>query len=120
MDYYLATRSEPFWVAAREHSVVSDGLRECLELWRHRLPEENDLLRPMLFSNASYGLNLVAKQFYRDRRLFFQANVTRADWDRYGAELERQRAQLQGLPTVRQFLERVRGEEAPAKPQAVA
>ena len=47
MHYYLATRNEPFWRAARSPSVLPDVLRENLELWQHRLPEQDDLQNRM-------------------------------------------------------------------------
>ena len=84
MQYFLANRPEPFWAAMRSPAVLSDTLRENLELWRYRLPDIEDVDRPAIFNDMSYGFNLVSKGFYRNSTLFNQANVSRTDWDRYG------------------------------------
>ncbi len=111
MQYFLANRPEPFWTAARSPTVLSDTLRDNLERWRYRLPDIEDLRPPHLFNELSYSINLASKGFYRDRTLFYQANVSRGDWERHGAHLERIRQRVRGLPTARDFLLQMRGEE---------
>jgi Tryptophan halogenase len=111
MQYFLANRPEPFWTAARSPTVLSDTLRDNLELWRYRLPDIDDLRPPHLFNEVSYGINLASKGFYRDSTLFYQENVSSLDWERYGAHLAHARQRVRALPTARDFLLQMRGEE---------
>ena len=109
MHYYLGNRDERFWRAARTTEVLTDSLRENLDLWQHRLPYKEDI-RGAIFTDMSYGVCLVAKGFYRGRRLPMESIVHPGQWRSYGEFLHRLKAGIGSLPTARDYLLRLRGE----------
>ncbi len=115
MHYYLSNREEPFWRAARSPEVLTESLRENLEVWAHRLPYGDDLPATSMFNHMSYGICLAAKGFYGGRTLALQSNVSPAHWRGYGAQLGALKAEVRRLPSVRELLLHLRGESSPPR-----
>ena len=116
--YHLNNREDTeYWRTAREGTKLSDRLRENLELWRHVTPEILDLDSSYLFSSPVYTLLLIAKGFYKDRRLARASSLNRVAYDRYRSAARNARpAQLAGLISHAAFLKT--GGKAPAPPLA--
>jgi tryptophan halogenase len=112
MLYYLANRTEPFWLAARAETVLSEQLRENLDLWRYRLPDPSDIERMPIFNHTSYAVNLAAKRFFRDKNLFYQANVSRAAWDWLAGDVEQKRQKVRAMPSARELLLQIHGQQS--------
>lgn len=67
LHYVLSRRSEPFWKDSREAQSIPDSLRELLELWRYRGPNEYDFTDTVeAFSAASYAYILYGANFDQD------------------------------------------------------
>jgi tryptophan 6-halogenase len=108
--YYTANRTEPFWLAARSSSLLTDSLKQNLELWRHRIPEFNDVPIPALFPHISYAVCLASKNYFNNIDLRAQVVPPRERWTTLGQKLERERAEVRDMPLARQFLAHLRGE----------
>ena len=108
--YFLSNRSDPFWLAAREPAVAPDSLAENLDVWRHRLPNEEDVPKGTLFSEMSYGICLAAKGFYRDGKPPVSRNLPAAPWQTFAENLGRSKSQVQTFPSAREYLAGLRGE----------
>ena len=111
--YFLASRTEPFWLAARAPEVASDTLAENLDLWRHRFPTEDDLAKGGVFTDMSYTICMTAKGYYRDAKFVKHANVSPARWQTFATNLGRTKSNVHGLPSVRDYLVKLRGESPP-------
>lgn len=110
--YLTSNRVEPYWVAARKDTKVSDSLREKFELWRCRLPEELDTRLNSLFKYWSYIFVLHQKGFFKNIRFPLEGSVRRDHWDVFGRNLEVQKTQmLRALPDHYALLTRLRGAE---------
>jgi tryptophan halogenase len=116
--YYASNRSEPFWVAARSLSVLSDSLKQNLEIWRYRLPEPDDLPTTLLFSAESFAICLASKGYFDRTALARRAAPPRESWTTYGQHIERQRAAVRTMPPARVLLAQLRGETDGEKPPA--
>lgn len=114
MHYYFADRNEPFWIAARAPSTLTDSLGENLAVWRERLPADEDLPKGGIFNYMSYGACMISKGFYRDRRPSIEPAVSMAPWRNLSVGLGRAKSRLEALPSTYQFLERLAGDEVPA------
>jgi flavin-dependent dehydrogenase len=110
--YYTSNRTEPFWVAARSPSTVTEILNQNLELWRHRFPEHADIPNPVLFNHVSYAVCLASKNHFKNIKS--RMDPVREQWAGFGRRLEAQRAEIRALPTARQFLAQLRGESTGA------
>ena len=111
--YYASNRTEPFWVAARSPSVVSELLKQNLEVWHHRLPERDDLPTPLPFSHDSYAACLASKGYFTGLGPRLRAAPPpRDNWMNFGRHLERERAAVREMPPARQLLAQLRGESA--------
>jgi tryptophan 6-halogenase len=108
--YYTANRTEPFWLAARSPSVASELLKQNLELWRHRIPEHDDLPQPMPFSHNSYATCLASKGYFSELGSRQRGAPPRDNWIEFGRQLERERTAARELPLARQLLAQLRGE----------
>lgn len=108
--YFTSDRPEPFWVAARSPSVLSDLLKENLEVWRHRLPERDDLPAILPFSEASYAACLASKGYFKDIRPGLRVSPPHTGWTAFGEHLEKERSVIRQMPPARQFLAQIRGE----------
>ena len=117
MHYYLANRDEPFWVAARAPSVMTDSLAENLALWRYRLPSEEEFPKNVLFNNMSYAFCLTAKGYYRQDRPPIESEVSPGPWRAFSAGLQKSKARLTTLPSAYHFLKQLRGEGPSGKQQ---
>jgi len=117
--YHLNNRQDSeYWITAREGMKLSDRLQENLKVWRHTTPEALDLESAYLFSNPVYALLLIAKGFYKDRRLAKASSLSRTAYERYGAAERKARpGQLAGLIGHAEFLKT--GGKAPAGPLAM-
>jgi flavin-dependent dehydrogenase len=113
--YYTSNRTEPFWVAARSPSVVSELLKQNLELWHHRLPEQDDLPTTRPFSSASYAACLASKGYFGKLGLRLQQTSHRDSWKAFGQHLERERAAVREMPAARHLLAQLRGESLGVK-----
>lgn len=120
MHYFLANRKEPFWLAARNPTMLSESLREHLELWRHTLPDDRELGNPRIFGEKSYGICLAAKGFYRNQRMWKDSRTLASDWQRYSDLLDRERVKVRRLPSARQFLTSLRDEPSASSARDMA
>lgn len=116
--YYTSNRLEPFWLAARSPSVPSEFLKQNLEVWQHRLPEQDDLPMPLPFGHNSYTICLASKGYFADLPRRHRAAPLRDNWIAFGQHLERERINLRTMPPARQFLAQLRGEIVAENPTA--
>ena len=107
--YFTSNRTEPFWLAARSPSMASEWLTQNLDVWRHRLPEPDDLPTPLPFSHLSYAICLASKGYFDRIDPWLRAAPPRHSWMAFGQHLERERDLLRDMPTARQLLTRIRG-----------
>jgi tryptophan halogenase len=119
MHYYASNRDEPFWRAARSPSVQSDTLKQNLELWRHRLPDPDDIAAGLLVTEFSYSICLASKGYFKGMDVVRRAAPPRATWEGYRKMLESKLAEVPKLPTAREFLREVHGETQPQDPYKV-
>ena len=108
--YYTSNRTEPFWLAARSPSVLSDFLRQNLEIWQHRLPQQDDLPAPLPFGYNSYISCLASKGYFNALRSRSGLKPPLEAWKGFGQHLDRERATLRNLPTARHYLAQLRGD----------
>ena len=109
--YVTANRTEPFWQAARSEVALSDTLRENLDLWQHVPPDMTDTPGHHLFGYWNYLYCLWPKGIYDGKTFPLEGSIVRGPWDRYGAELNRQREELlANLPSHYELLCHIRGE----------
>jgi flavin-dependent dehydrogenase len=120
LHYHLNNRQDTeYWRAARKGVKLSERLQENLKVWRHTTPETLELDSAFLFSNQVYALLLIAKGFYKGRRLAKAPALSRATFERYLAAVRDARpGQLAGLISHAEFLKT--GGAAPAGPLASA
>ena len=114
LHYHLNNRQDTdYWKAAREEMILSDRLQENLKVWQHTAPEDLDLGSTFLFSSPVYTLLLIAKGFYKDRRLSRAPSLSRTAYERYRTSARKERPdQLAGLISHAEFLKT--GGKAPA------
>lgn len=95
--YYTSNRTEPFWQAARSEGVLTDPLKEKLELWRHILPNSTDTTGSRLFGFWNYTYTLWAKGFFKDKHYPLENAISITQWDRFGAEVATEKQRLLSL-----------------------
>jgi hypothetical protein len=67
LHYVLSRRTETFWQDSRESQSIPDSLRELLQLWQYRGPNEYDFSDTIeAFSAASYAYILYGAGFEQD------------------------------------------------------
>ncbi len=65
LHFTLGNREDtPYWRTLRHDAKRSDGLLECLDLWRHALPDSFDPRASTVFSAWSVSCVLFGKGFY--------------------------------------------------------
>ena len=115
--YYTSNRPEPFWQAARDDSVLSDSLRENLELWKHVLPDMTDTPGSQLFGYWNYLYCLWPKGYFEGKHFPLEGSVSRGAWERHGQRLAAERENLlANLPDHYQLLTKIRGETPVPEP----
>ena len=82
MMYYTSNRPEPFWRAAREDIVVPDSLLENLELWKHYLPNFEDVAGGSLFSTWNYYIILAAKGYFDKDHYPGESMLRKEPWEK--------------------------------------
>ena len=90
--YVTSNRSDPFWLAARQPEVVSERLRERLELWRYSLPGLLDTSDSTLFNYWSYLFTLWPKGYFDGRDYPLENTISQRNWTRYGEKLAQEKA----------------------------
>ena len=119
--YVTSNRPEPFWQAARAESVLTDTLRENLDLWQHMLPNTTDTEGHKLFIYWSYIYTLWAKEYFKGKHFPMEASVTRAQWDRFSSGLARQKSRLLTvLPDHHALVSQIRAPDGAAQEDAGA
>jgi tryptophan 6-halogenase len=84
LHFHLNNRTDSdYWIAAREEIPIPDSLRENLAVWQSNLPRPYDLQSDHLFSHGVYTLVLIAKGFYRDRKVAQNLSLEEATWNDY-------------------------------------
>lgn len=115
--YHTSNRPEPFWQEARKESRLTDSLREKLELWRYRFPDNFDSQSFKLFDHWNYIYILWAKRYFDNVDFPLEGSVHRAHWQHFGQRLEAQKRELlQKLPGHYELLAGIRGEREAAMP----
>ncbi|HML30525.1 MAG TPA: tryptophan 7-halogenase [Hyphomicrobium sp.] len=106
LHYHLNNRQDSaYWRAAREGVQLSDRLRDNLQIWRSRTPEDMDLESTFLFGAPVYALLLIAKGFYAEAHLANAPFLNRSVYDRYRQAMRTARArQLKNLVPQGEFL----------------
>ena len=115
LHYLLNNREDtPYWKAAREDLKVSDRLAANLEAWAYATPQPFDLDTAFLFSSDVYALVLIAKGFYKDKKLTKAPYLDPAAYERFRNAMRQQRPQqLAGLADHAAFLKGI-GDARPA------
>ncbi|VAW76684.1 Tryptophan halogenase [hydrothermal vent metagenome] len=109
MIYYTSNREEPFWKSAREDIQVPDTLLDNLELWKHYLPNANDVTGRYLFNYWDYYFILAGRNYF-DREHYPGENMLRKkSWDMVLNRAEPAIADiLRQLPSHTDYLKSVR------------
>lgn len=106
MVYYTSNREEPFWLAARNDIKVPDGLREKLELWKHYLPENDDVDNRFFFTHWSWVFMLEGKRWFGDRNYPGGGQLNYQGWKDYLAEGKQLFSRVpNALPSHREYLD---------------
>ncbi len=109
--YHTSNRPEPFWREARKESRLTESLKEKLELWRHRFPDNYDSQNFKLFDHWNYIYILCAKRFFDDIEFPLEGSVHPGHWQQFGQHLEQQKRDLlEKLPGHYELLAGIRGE----------
>ena len=125
LHFALSDRDDtPYWRAVRNEAKRSDTLVENLDLWRHRLPNREDLRGDAVFGHVAIQGVLIGKGFY-DRLPSAGIDAVSAEtWQRHRQEIRAQQHVLGvALPDHFAFLEAIRaravmGESSTRKPGA--
>ena len=105
MMYYTSNRTEPFWRAAREDITVPDTLLDNLELWKHYLPNFNDVAGGSLFSTWNYYFMLADKNYFDKEHYPGEGMLRKEPWEKRLQQIATQLPKLvQKLPTHREYL----------------
>lgn len=107
LHYVLSKRDDSaYWRAHRESGSVPDNLRDNLQIWRHRAPNQRDFEQAqLLFPAASYRFVLHGMGFECDYRRSAVADRNSARAHQLMAGCHQQTASfLAGLPANRQLL----------------
>ncbi len=118
--HYLTSnrRDSAYWQAVHEELEVPDSLKAKLPIWRERLPEAADFERTYLFGYWSYLIVLFGKHFYDETRFAQAEGLQEAEWRRFEAWVEGQKAGLVAqLPNHFELLNQIRSR---ARPRPVA
>lgn len=99
----------PYWRAVRHDMEIPPQLKENLELWRHTMPEKEDLPTKTFFTPTSYRSALMGKQFYKGRAYPQALPISEENWRQY-LTIRRQRTQkfLNELPDHYTLLSHIR------------
>jgi glycine/D-amino acid oxidase-like deaminating enzyme len=105
MMYYTSNRPEPFWRAAREEIVVPDTLLGNLELWKHYLPNFNDVAGGSLFSVWNYYFMLAGKGYFEKDSYPGEGMLRQEPWEKMLQKVAAQLPKLiKQLPSHRDYL----------------
>ena len=109
MVYYTANREEPFWQAARNDIQVPDSLLQKLELWKHHLPNTNDIDNRFFFTHWTWVFMLQGKGFFSDRDYPGAGRLNYPAWKEYLAKTDSMFGRVPGaLPSHREYLDSLR------------
>lgn len=106
MIYYTSNRPEPFWLASRNDIKVPDSLIEKLELWKHYLPNINDVDNRFFFTHWSYYFMLEGKGFFDRNDYPGGGMLSWPAWKEHLAEGHRLFSKVPGaLPSHKEYLD---------------
>ena len=117
--HYLASnrRDTDYWRAAQNDLEVPDSLRARLELWKTKLPAEEDFEQTYLFGFWSYLLVLFGKHFYEAASFPQSEGLAESEWRNFADWVEREKTGLvQHLPGHFDLLNQIRLKAKPAAP----
>ena len=107
--YLTSNRAEPYWVAVREETRVSDWLREKLELWHHRFPDLDDTHKNVLFDFSNFIYVLLPKGYFANIVSPLARMIRSDDWKAYGQQLKAEVTRLLAtLPSHADLLTSIR------------
>jgi beta-galactosidase GanA len=87
MNYRTSNREETYWRAVRHDTVLSDWLREKLDLWQYRYPDMDDTHNFYLFDFSNFIYVMYSKGYFAKIRPTLDSSVRREDWQAYGRDL---------------------------------
>ncbi len=114
LNFYLSNREDtPYWRAVSNEMEIPDSLAENLELWRHTMPDEGDLLNEVFFKPSSYRAALMGKHYYKGRDYPQAASISPQQWQAHLRQHRQLTDQyLKTLPDHYELLRHIRGEAA--------
>ena len=80
-------RDTPYWRSLAHEVKRSDGLNNCLDLWRHALPDNFDPRASTAFNAGSVACVLLGKGFYRQPPGTGTDLLPRPQWERYAHQV---------------------------------
>ena len=92
--YLTSNRTEPYWVAVREETRVSDWLCEKLELWQHRFPDLDDTHKNVLFDFSNFIYVMLPKGYFANIRSPLERIIRFDDWKAFGQRLDAEQTRL--------------------------
>lgn len=115
LHFLLSDRDDtPYWRAVRHEARRSDALAERLDLWRHRLPNREDVRANAVFGHIAIQGLLIGKGFYRTAPPAGLDAVSPDIWQRHRADLRAQRGVLAvALPDHHALIEAMRARAMP-------
>jgi len=101
-----------YWKTVKREMEIPPRLKNNLELWKHKMPDEIDLGLSTFFTPTSYRVALMGKGYYQGGDYPQSAPIPENLWRQY---LVNRRARtkkfLNELPDHRQLLRAIRGED---------
>jgi tryptophan halogenase len=111
MNYVTSDRMDPYWISFREEAKLSDWLRDKLELWKDRFPEDEDTRDRMLFNHLNYTYVMYSKGYFSNMRPVLENSVKAEDWKSFGRDLKTRLAELlTTLPSHYELVSHIRNE----------
>jgi tryptophan halogenase len=109
VNYRTSNREEPYWRAVQHDTVLSDWLREKLELWQVRYPDMDDTHDFYLFDFSNFIYVMYSKGYFAKIRPPLDSSVRREDWQAYGRDLNSKLSKLLAiLPSHYELLTSIR------------
>jgi len=116
MMYYTLNRKETFWKNAREDIEVPESLLNNLELWKHYLPNTNDVAGRFLFSYWNYYFILAGRGYFKQPHYPGENMLYKEGWSALLKRIEPGIAKLlHDLPSHTDYLKSIKKPRAGKK-----
>ena len=88
LNYRTSNREEPYWQAVRNDTMLSDWLREMMDLWQCRFPDLDDANGHSLFDFSNFTYVLYPRGYFAKIQPPLDGSIRLEDWQAYGRNLK--------------------------------